>query len=154
MSIENKIDALTAAITALTAAIAARSAVVAQPVEAPATKTAQLDEVTERVIKPAVAQLATAMEADGFKPTAPAAPEMPPLPAFVAPVEPPKPAAPFSDPKGMIEYVTNAYKAMGPVKGARIQEVITSLGVININEVTPERYGALYTGIEALRNGA
>lgn len=143
MSIENKIDALTAAITALTAAIAARPAVVAQPVEAPATKTVEK-----------VAPAPVVVEAPVAPAPAAAAPEMPPLPAFVAPVEPPKPAAPFSDPKGMIEYVTNAYKAMGPAKGARIQEVITSLGVININEVTPERYGALYTGIEALRNGA
>lgn len=151
MSIEQKIDALTAAIAALTAAIAARPAVVAQPVEAPAKKTAQLDEVTERVIKPAVAQLATAMEADGFKPTAPV---MPPPPTFVAPVEPPKPAARFADPKGMIQYVTEAYKAMGPAKGARIQEVIASLGVSNINEIAIEQYGALYAGVEALRNGA
>lgn len=151
MSIEQKIDALTAAIAQLATAIAARPAVVAQPVEAPATKTAQLDDLTERVIKPAVTQLATAMEADGFKPTPPA---MPPLPAFVAPVEPPKPAAPFADPKGMIEYVTNAYKAMGPQRGALIQNVITACGVQNINEITPDKYGTLYQGIEALRNGA
>lgn len=151
MSIEQNLIALTNAITALTAAINGRPAVVAQPVEAPATKTAQLDDLTERVIKPAVTQLATAMEADGFKPTAPA---MPPLPAFVVPVEPPKPAAPFSDSKGMIEYVTNAYKAMGPQRGALIQNVITACGVQNINEITPEKYGTLYQGIEALRNGA
>lgn len=152
MSIEQKIDALTAAITALTAALGARApVVVAQPVEAPATKTAQLDDLTERVIKPAVAQLATAMEADGFKPTAPV---MPPPPTFIAPVEPPKPAAPFTDAKGMIQYVTEAYKAMGPTKGARIQEVITSIGVVNINEIVPDHYAALYAGVEALKHGA
>lgn len=144
MSIEQKIDALTAAITALTAAIAARpTAVVAQPVEAPATKTVEKVAPTPVVVEAPVAPAPVA-----------AAPAMPPLPAFVAPVEPPKPAAPFSDSKGMIEYVTNAYKAMGPQRGALIQNVITACGVQNINEITPEKYGTLYAGIEALRNGA
>lgn len=77
---------------------------------------------------------------------------MPPPPSFLTPVEPPKPATPFTDTRGMIQYVTDAYKAMGAQKGARIQEIILSLGVQNINDITPEQYPALYTGIEALKN--
>ena len=151
MSLEHKIDALTAAITALTAALGNRApSVVAQPVEAPATKTAALDDLTERVIKPAVVQLAAAMDADGFKPTAPA---MPPLPTFVAPVEAPSlvSVVPFTDTKSMIQYVTEAYKAMGTERGAKIQDVILSLGVHHLNEIMPDQYGALYAGVEALK---
>jgi hypothetical protein len=77
---------------------------------------------------------------------------MPPPPSFLTPVEPPKPATPFTDTRGMIQYVTDAYKAMGAQKGARIQEIILSLGVQNINDITPEQYPALYAGIEALKN--
>ena len=44
-----------------------------------------------------------------------------------------------------------AYKALGPAKGALIQGVLTSLGYANINDVKPEHYGALHTGIEALK---
>lgn len=144
MSIENKLDALTAAITALTAALGARApVVVAQPVEAPAIKTVEKVAPAPVVVEAPVAPAPVA-----------AAPVMPPPPTFVAPVEPPKPAAPFTDAKGMIQYVTEAYKTMGPTKGARIQEVITSIGVVNINEIVPDHYAALYAGVEALRNGA
>lgn len=144
MSIENKLDALTAAITALTAALTTRGPVVAQPVEPVGTKTVEKVAPAPVVVEAPVAPA----------PVAAAPAVMPPPPAFIAPVEPPKPAIPFSDAKGMIQYVTEAYKAMGAQKGARIQEVITSIGVVNINEVTPNHYEALYAGIEALRNGA
>jgi hypothetical protein len=60
-------------------------------------------------------------------------------------------AAPFTDPKGLIEYVMGAYKALGPQKGAQIQNVLTNLGYQNINDVKPEHYGALHSGVEALK---
>jgi hypothetical protein len=60
-------------------------------------------------------------------------------------------SAPFSDPKGLIDYVMCAYKALGPQKGALIQGVLTSLGYANINDVKPEHYGQLFGGIEALK---
>lgn len=72
-----------------------------------------------------------------------------PLPMFVAPVAAP---APFNDAKGLITYVMDSYKTLGPVNGARIQEVLTACGYANINEVKPEAYGALYAGIEALKS--
>jgi len=83
-----------------------------------------------------------------------AAPVMPAPPAFVAvaPVAAPVSAgAPFSDGKGLIDYVMGAYKALGPQKGAGIQSVLTGLGYQNINDVKPEHYPALFSGIEALK---
>ena len=71
-----------------------------------------------------------------------------------APVAAPAPAptgAPFSDGKGLIDYVMGAYKAMGPQKGAQIQGVLTGLGYQNINDVKPEHYGALFQGVEQLK---
>jgi hypothetical protein len=59
--------------------------------------------------------------------------------------------APFSDSKGMIQYVMDAYKALGATKGAKIQEVLQTLGHRNINEVRPDQYAALYAGIEGLK---
>ena len=63
------------------------------------------------------------------------------------------PAAPFADQAGLIAYVMGAYKVMGAQKGAQIQNVLTGIGVQNINDVKPEQYGALYQGIEALKRG-
>jgi hypothetical protein len=81
------------------------------------------------------------------------APVMPAPPIFAAPVAAPvvSGAAPFSDPKGLIDFVMSSYKALGPVKGAGIQGVLTSLGYQNINDVNPAHYGALFSGIEALK---
>jgi hypothetical protein len=59
--------------------------------------------------------------------------------------------APFSDGKGLIDYVMGAYKALGPQKGAMIQGVLTGMGYQNINDVKPEHYGTLFAGVEALK---
>jgi hypothetical protein len=60
-------------------------------------------------------------------------------------------SAPFSDPKGLIDYVMGAYKALGPQKGSLIQGVLVGLGYQNINDVKPEHYAALHTGVEGLK---
>ena len=82
-----------------------------------------------------------------------AAPVMPAPPVFAAPVAAPvvSGAAPFDNPKGLIDFVMSSYKALGPVKGAGIQGVLTGLGYQNINDVNPAHYGALFSGIEALK---
>jgi hypothetical protein len=59
--------------------------------------------------------------------------------------------APFSDGKGLIDYVMGAYKALGAAKGAQIQNVLVGLGYQNINDVKPEHYGQLFAGVEALK---
>jgi len=131
MSLEAKIEALTAAVVALTAKLGSVN------VSAPAP----------------VAQAPAPVAAPAPVYVAPPAPAMPAPPTFMTP---PAPAAavtgaPFSDGKGLIDYVMGAYKALGPQKGAMIQGVLTGLGYQNINDVRPEHYGALFVGVEALK---
>lgn len=135
MSLEAKIEALTAAVVALTAKLEAGAAPAAPVViAAPA---------------PSAPQTFTAPTP---APAAPA-PVMPAPPSFVAPapVAAAPAGAPFSDPKGLIDYVMTSYKTLGPQKGAQIQTVLTSMGYGNINDVKPEHYGALFAGVEALK---
>lgn len=130
MSLENKIEALTAAVLALTAKLESSNVAPAAPV-APAPAP-----VVEAAPVPVVSS-------------------MPAPPAFVNPapyVPMAAPAgAPFSDGKGLIDYVMASYKALGAAKGANIQSVLVSLGYQNINDVKPEHYGALFAGVEALK---
>ena len=127
MSLESKIEALTAAVQALTAKLESGNIAPAAPV-APA---------PAPVVKAAIGVVA---------------PAMPAPPVFVAPVAAPAPApSMFTDAKGLIDYVMGAYKALGPQKGASIQGVLVGLGYQNINDVKPEHYGDLFNGIEALK---
>ena len=81
-----------------------------------------------------------------------AAPAMPAPPTFEAPAPAPVASAvPFHDSKSLIDYVMGVYKVLGPQKGAGIQNVLTSLGYQNINDVKSEHYAALHAGIEALK---
>jgi hypothetical protein len=141
MSLELKIEALTAAVIALTARMdnvpAATFFTPAAPiVAAPAVITVQ-------------AAAAPSVAAVSGTPVA-----MPAPPTFSAPSPLPVATgatAPFTDGKGVIDYVMASYKALGPQKGAQIQGVLTGMGYANINEVKPEMYGALYAGVEALK---
>jgi hypothetical protein len=145
MSLELKIEALTAAVTALTAQLQAGNVAAPAPVAptpAPVVQAAPL-------VQPAVAAPASAIPTNPA-PLQPAAVAMPAPPLFVAPA-PAASGAPFSDPKGLIDYVMGAYKALGPQKGALIQGVLTGLGYQNINDVKPEHYAALHIGVEALK---
>ena len=139
MSLEAKIESLTQAVVTLTAKLESANVAAPAPVaQAPAPVAAPVP-----VAIPAPAPL-----------TAAPAPAMPAPPAFVAPAPVAAPAAggaPFTDGKGLIDYVMGAYKALGPQKGAQIQGVLTGLGYQNINDVKPEHYGALFAGVEALK---
>jgi hypothetical protein len=133
MSLELKIEALTAAVIALTTKLESSN------VSAPAPVAPAPTPVVQAAPVPVAAPVA-------------AAPVMPAPPSFVAPAPAPVPTgAPFSDGKGLIDYVMGAYKALGPQKGALIQGVLTSMGYQNINDVKPEHYAALHTGVEALK---
>ncbi len=139
MSLESKIEALTAAVIALTAKLESTNVAPAAPVVNPNTVT----------ISAAPAPVAAPAPAPA---PAPVAAAMPAPPSFQpAPAAPAATGAPFSDPKGLIDYVMSAYKALGPQKGAEIQKVLTGLGYGNINDVKPEHYGALHAGVEALK---
>ncbi len=144
MSLESKIEALTQAVVALTAKL--ESANVAAP--------APVAQAPVPMVETAPAAAPAPLAAPVAVTPAPAAPVMPAPPAFVAPAPAATPAAggaPFSDGKGLIDYVMGAYKALGPQKGAQIQGVLTGLGYQNINDVKPEHYGALFAGVEALK---
>jgi len=140
MSLELKIEALTAAVVALTAKLESSNVAAPAPV-APA---------PAPVVQAAPAPVAAPV-VDTPAPVA-AAPAMPAPPTFTAPVAALAPTgAPFTDGKGLIDYVMSAYKALGPQKGAQIQGVLTGMGYQNINDVKPEHYGALFAGVEALK---
>jgi hypothetical protein len=149
MSLEAKIEDLTAAIHALVAAMGARPVVA--PTAAP-TAAQQLD-----VIRQAESARMTGILAAPVAAPAPvaAAPAMPAPPVFAppAPVAPAAtlPKAPFTDQKSLIDYVMSSYKTLGVAKGAQIQQVLVSLGHQNINDVKPENYDALFAGVEALK---
>ena len=138
MSLESKIEALTAAVTALTAQLQAGNVAPAAPVV-----------ITSAA--PVAPQTVTVQSAPA--PVAPPAPvvAMPAPPSFMAAPAPTPVGAPFSDPKGLITYVMGAYTALGPQKGSMIQGVLTGLGYQNINDVKPEHYGQLFAGVEALK---
>jgi len=135
MSLELKIEALTAAVIALTAKMESGTVTPVAPV----------------VAVPMAAGLAAPAPVAA---SVVAAPAMPAPPAFMAtPVVavPVAAFAPFSDGKGLIDYVMASYKALGAAKGANIQGVLTGMGYQNINDVKPEHYAALYAGVEALK---
>ena len=69
----------------------------------------------------------------------------------IAPAETVRGDAPFADHAALMTFVMDNYKALGPIKGAKIQDVLTSVGVKNINEVKPEHYAAIKAGVEALK---
>jgi len=158
MSLELKIEALTAAVVALTAKLESSNVAAPAPVApapAPVVQAAPVpmpgDKVTISMAAPAPAPVAAA-------PVMPAPPSF--TPAAMAPAMNPSPtatatsttsSAPFSDGKGLIDYVMSAYKALGPQKGALIQGVLTGMGYQNINDVKPEHYGQLHAGVEALK---
>jgi hypothetical protein len=81
-----------------------------------------------------------------------AAVAMPAPPTFAtAPTPVATSSAPFTDAKGLIDFVMAAYRVMGPQKGAQIQTVLTGLGYANINDIKQSDYAALFAGIEALK---
>jgi len=135
--LETKIEALTQAVIALTEVILKIEAKeTAEPTPAPVVTTPA----------PVVTTPAPVVE------VAPAAPVMPAAPTFEPVVEAPAGVkAPFTDGKGLIEYVMSAYKEMGAEKGAKIQGVLTELGLQNVNELRPTEYDAFYTKVEALK---
>lgn len=61
---------------------------------------------------------------------------------------------PFADAKGLVAYMMDSYRTLGPIKGAEIQGVLAGVGKTNINEITPDLYATVYAAVEALKAGA
>lgn len=146
MSLESKIEALTASINNLINVLS--NTTVSVPVAAPTINAAAVQ-------APGVPTPVAAIEVPVAPVAAPAAaPVMPAPPSFIAPTPAPvaaPAAAPFSDANGMMQYVMASYQTLGQEKGAQIQTILGQLGCGNINEVKPEQYGALYQAVEALK---
>ncbi len=141
MSLESKIELLTAAITHLTIAIEQANNL--NPV---------VDQIAEKQAALAPTPAPTVAPAPVVAPVAPApAAAMPPPPVFATAQTPPAGAVPFSDSQSLIAYTMAAYKQLGGVKGAGIQNVLTSLGASNLTDVKPEMYAQFHAGIEALK---
>ena len=85
------------------------------------------------------------------EPVVEAAPVMPAAPTFEPVAAPAANAAPFTDGKGLIDYVMTVYKELGAEKGAQIQGVLTEMGLQNVNELRPTEYDAFYAKVEALK---
>ncbi len=77
-----------------------------------------------------------------------------PVVAAVASPLTPTGAVPFTDNKGLVAYMMDSYRTLGPIKGAEIQQVLASVGKTNINEITPDLYATVYAAVEALKAGA
>lgn len=139
MSLEAKIEALTASVNQLTAVMsAAQQSAPSHPVTQP--------QVVNQAPAPVAAPVTPAPVA--------AAPTMPALPTFApapAPVAAPVIAAPFQNPQQVMEYTMGAYKAMGPEKGNKIQGILQSMGVQNLNDLKPEQYVQFYQAVEQLK---
>ena len=133
--LEVKIEELTKAVIALTELIGKIEAGKSEPVIAAPVVTAPAPVVTAPA--PVVVE---------------AAPVMPAAPTFEPVVEAaPAGGAPFTDGKGLIDYVMTIYKELGPEKGAKIQGVLTEMGLQNVNELRPTEYDAFYAKVEALK---
>jgi hypothetical protein len=137
MSLETKIDALTAAVVALTQAMSRQPAAA---LDTPAFNVAPAPAAPVAPVAP-VAPAITMPAAPTFQPAAPAAPA----------------GAPFTDTKGLIEYATAAYHALtakGPGWNEGLQRSIDKVAGkagADINELTPAQYPAFYAAIEALK---
>ena len=129
MSLEVKIEALTASVNQLIAVMSAAQQ------SAPAAPVVQAPPVAAPV---APAPVAAAM---------PALPTFAPAPAPAAPVS----TAPFTNAQGVMEYTMGAYKTMGPEKGNKIQGILQGMGVANLNDLKPEQYGPFHQAVEALK---
>lgn len=62
----------------------------------------------------------------------------------------PKSGAPFSDVKGLQDYVMGKYRTLGPVKGAMIQNCLSELGLRSVSQLTADLYSSFYDKVEAL----
>jgi len=139
MSFDNTIAALISAINANTEATNALRAQIAQPHPGTLGQAAPVQQPIQQ---------------------APVQQQMPAAPTFGMPVQQqPVPAqqaavAPFTTQQDLFTYTTAAYQAMGAEKGQRIMQILSGLGIQNLNDLKPEQYGTFYQHVEALKAGA
>lgn len=161
MSFDNTIAALISAINANTEATNALRAQMAQPHPNVGTGSVMGNAQMSQN------HAATATGQVGSTPTQNLVPAavgsgMPAAPTFGMPVQQPAPVpqaavAPFTTQQDLFTYTTAAYQgleAKAAGSGNRIMQVLTGLGISNLNELKPEQYGQFYQQVEALKAGA
>lgn len=152
--LEVKIEELTKAIVILTELISKIEAGKSEPVKLDPKIEAALPIVEAAIAKPVIVTytpedqaVAKEIIAAIDKTAMPAPPSFEPV-VEAAPVAN---AAPFTDGKGLIDYVMTVYKELGAEKGAGIQGVLAEMGLNNVNEVRPAEYGTFFAKVEALK---
>lgn len=160
MSLEQKISELTAVMSALLAQLQAQPNALGQQAAAPVHPAMNATPMG-MVQAPVTQQAAAPVQQFAAPPVQQQAPTAMPGAPFGAPGAAPfgappvqqaaAPTAPFSDSNGLIKYATDAYMALGEAKGPALQNIITSLGHANINDVRPDQYGAFYALVEQLK---
>lgn len=84
---------------------------------------------------------------------APTVPDPVPTPAPTVPPPTPAPAAApaaFADQKSFMDYCMAKYKALGPVKGGMIQQILIDLGASSIMGLPAEKWAEFRTKVEML----
>lgn len=153
MSLESEIQKLNANIERLCTLMQGRTEQQAPTLEQHLPKQVQQPQAAPQV------QQATPAPTPTPTPTQQAPQTQMPAPPSFAPQAQPQQApqtngAPFSDAKGLHDYIMTSYKAMGPARGAQIQQVLNTMGYQNVADVNPLHYGEFHKQIEALKASA
>ena len=168
MSLENNLASIAKSLELIAAALTAKNAnptpitaPITTPITAPITAPTPITAPAQPVPVPVpVAAVPAPVVAAPVMPTlpvfTPAAPT-PTAPVMAIPtpvaVAAPTPAvaSPFSDKNAMMDWIMTSYRALGAEKGAKIQDVLTTIGYKNINDVPVEKWADLKAGIEGLK---
>lgn len=136
MSLETEIKNLTKAVETLIAVMQSNVPMTLETTAAPVAAGVQAP--VAAVVAPVVAAPVVAAVA------------MPALPTFQTPAVPSHVVIPFSDTASLVQYTMSKYQQLGQEKGAKIQDVLTALGLSNLSDVTPDHFAAFYTQVEAI----
>ena len=156
MSLENNLASIAKSLELIAAALTAKNAnptPITAPITTPITAPAQPVSVPVAAVPAPVVAAPVMPTLPVFTPAAPTptAPVMA-IPTPVAVAAPtPAVASPFSDKNAMMDFVMTSYRALGAEKGAKIQDVLTTIGYKNINDVPVEKWADLKAGIEGLK---
>lgn len=134
MTIEANLASIAKSLETIAAAMSQRSVTTVAPVAAPAVP---------------VAAPTPVVTVPNVQPAPSITPPVTPSVSFDAPVQA-SPSSVFADHNAFVSFIMDTYKTLGPIKGAKIQDVLASVGVKNINDVRAEMYATVKAGVEAL----
>ena len=156
MSLENNLASIAKSLELIAAALTAKNAnptPITAPITTPITAPAQPVSVPVAAVPAPVVAAPVMPTLPVFTPAAPTptAPVMA-IPTPVAVAAPtPVSASPFSDKNAMMDWIMTSYRTLGAEKGAKIQDVLTTIGYKNINDVPVEKWADLKAGVEGLK---